>query len=229
MRKALIVAAHPDDEVLGAGGAIARLAAEGVAVHVLILGEGATSRGKARRKSKNKPAAVRSLERAARKAAKILGAASVSFGSLPDNRFDSVDLLEIVKLVEKHVARVRPEAVFTHFSGDLNVDHRLSFEATMAACRPLPGAPVREVYSFEVPSSTGWAGPEPERAFVPTVYVDISAQLHLKQAALTAYAGEVRPSPHPRSAEAVEALARWRGAEAGLAAAEAYVLVREVK
>jgi LmbE family N-acetylglucosaminyl deacetylase len=229
MRKALIVAAHPDDEVLGAGGVTARLAAEGVDVHVLVLGEGATSRSPAGRKRGSRPAAVKALEKAAKAAAGVLGASSVRFGGLADNRFDSIDLLEIVRLVEREVERVAPEAVFTHFSGDLNVDHRLTFEATMAACRPLPGSCVREVYSFEVPSSTGWAGPEAERGFRPTVYVDISEQIELKRKALASYRSEMRPAPHPRSDEAVAALARWRGAEAGLPAAEAFVLIREIR
>ncbi len=228
MRNVLIVAAHPDDEVLGAGGVAARLADEGVTVHMLILGEGATSRARTRKGGKA-PAAVKALERAARKAAKALGAGPVSFGRLPDNRFDSVDLLEVVKIVEKEVGRAAPQAVFTHFWGDLNVDHRLTFEAVMAACRPLPGAAVREIYSFEVPSSTGWAGPGPARAFAPTVYVDVGRYLLRKLEALAAYASELRPAPHPRSPESVEAQARFRGAEAGLEAAEAFVLVREVR
>ncbi len=228
MRNVLIVAAHPDDEVLGAGGVTARLADEGVAVHILILGEGATSRGRTR-KGGEAPAAVKALERAARKAAKLLGAKSVKFGRLPDNRFDSLDLLKIVKLVEAEMKRVAPQAVFTHFSGDLNVDHRLTFEAVMAACRPLPGAAVREVYSFEVPSSTGWAGPDPQRSFAPTVYVDVGRYLLRKLEALTAYTSEMRPAPHPRSPESVEVQARFRGSQAGLEAAEAFVLVREVR
>lgn len=226
MRTVLIVAAHPDDEVLGAGGVTARLADEGVAVHILILGEGATSRGKVKKGAKA-PAAVKALQRAARKAAKLLGAKSVKFGRLPDNRFDSVDLLKIVKLVEAEMKRVAPQAVFTHFPGDLNVDHRLTFEAVMAACRPLPGAAVREIYSFEVPSSTGWAGPQ--RIFAPTVYVDVGRYLLRKLEALAAYKSEMRPAPHPRSPESVEVQARFRGSQAGLEAAEAFVLVREVR
>jgi len=226
MRKVLIVAAHPDDEVLGAGATIARLAAEGAEVRVLIIGEGATSRGRSRGKKPSK--AVKGLAAAARKAARVLGVRPPKLGRLPDNRFDSVDLLEIVKLVEKEVDAFGPEAVFTHFSGDLNVDHRLTFEAVMAACRPLPGAFARDIYAFEVPSATGWAGPGAERAFRPTVYVDATRSMERKLAALEAYSTEMRPAPRPRSPEAVEALARLRGSEAGLGAAEAFVLVRQV-
>lgn len=224
MASVLVVAGHPDDEVLGAGGAIARLTREGHSVHVLILGEGATSRG-----SDNQDAAgsVLELEGCARAAARALGAVGVSFGRLPDNRFDSVDLLRIVRLVEAETSRVAPEMVFTHFWGDLNVDHRLSFEAVMAACRPQPGTSVRAIYSFEVPSATGWAGPGVERVFQPSLYFDISSTLSSKLAALEIYRTEMRAFPHARSLEAVEALARWRGATVGMQAAEAFVVVRE--
>jgi len=226
----LVVAAHPDDEVLGAGGTLARLADEGVTTHVLILGEGATSRVRFRSSSRGKAAsAVKALEESARLAARILGAAGVSFGHLPDNRFDAVDLLAIVRRVEEELARVKPQAVFTHFAGDLNVDHRMTFEAAMVACRPQPGARLQEIYSFEVPSATGWAGPAAERAFRPTVYVDVHRQLERKLQALAAYPTEMRPAPHARSVEAISALARWRGSEAGLEAAEAFALIREIR
>jgi LmbE family N-acetylglucosaminyl deacetylase len=228
MKNVLVVAAHPDDEVLGAGGTLARLADEGAEVHLLILSEGETSRH-GDRKGAAAGRAVKAREKAARKAAEILGAAGVSFGRFPDQRFDSVDLLELVRRVEAEAERVRPRAVFTHFAGDLNTDHRLTFDAVMAAFRPRPGASGQELYAFEVPSSTGWVGPDVERAFRPTVYVNIAKQLERKLSAMAAYTMEARTFPHARSLEAVEALARWRGAEAGLPAAEAFALLREIR
>jgi len=228
MKSVLVVAAHPDDEVLGAGATLARLADEGNDVHLLILSEGETSRH-GNRSGAAAGKAVKAREKAAREAAKIIGAAGISFGHFPDNRFDSVDLLELVQRVEAEAERVKPQAVFTHFAGDLNIDHRLTFDAVMAAFRPRPGAPGQELYSFEVPSSTGWAGPDVERAFRPTVYVNVAKYLERKLSAMAAYTMETQPAPHARSLEAVEALARWRGAEVGLPAAEAFALLREIR
>jgi LmbE family N-acetylglucosaminyl deacetylase len=228
MRNVLVVAAHPDDEVLGAGGTIARLADEGAEVHLLILSEGETSRHSNRRAA-NARRAVRARETAAQKAAKILGAAGISFGRFPDNRFDSVDLLTIVQRIEAEAEEVRPQAVFTHFWGDLNIDHRITCDAVLAAFRPRPEAFGQELYSFEVPSSTGWAGSDLIRAFRPSVYVNIAKYLRRKLEAMAVYTMETQPAPHARSLEAVEALARFRGSEVGLVAAEAFVLQREIR
>jgi LmbE family N-acetylglucosaminyl deacetylase len=146
---------------------------------------------------------------------------------MADNRLDSVDLLDIVKLVEDHVSACRPDIVYTHHGGDLNIDHRRVHEAVLTACRPLPGMGSRAVYAFETPSSTEWAD-ETLPVFRPTRFVDISDTLDTKLAALDAYESEMRAFPHPRSIESVTALARWRGACAGVAAAEAFVVVHEV-
>lgn len=223
----LIVAAHPDDEVLGCGGTIARLADEGHTVHIGILGEGATSRH-ARREDAPR-GEVQRLQEDARAAAKVLGAEEPWFGNLPDNRFDTVPLLDVVKLVEGWVAKARPAVVYTHHGGDLNVDHGLAFRATLTATRPLAGSPVREVLAFEVPSATEWAFGALPPPFAPTTFVDIARTLDRKVQALERYAGETRPFPHPRSAPALRALAATRGAAAGLPAAEAFALIRSVR
>lgn len=219
----LVVAAHPDDEVLGCGASIARHAAAGDAVHVLILAEGLTSRGRAG------AAALRKLRADAQKAARVLGAQPPVFGGLPDNRLDTVALLDVVKLVEREVARVRPAVVYTHHAGDLNVDHRVAHQAVLTACRPLPASPVGKILCFEVPSSTEWQAPGSAPAFAPNVFHDVAKSLSRKLAALRAYAGEMRRWPHPRSLKAVEHLARWRGATIGADAAEAFVLARAVE
>ena len=227
MERVLVAAAHPDDEILGCGGTIALHAAQGAAVHVLILGEGMTSRGHSR------PAGLQAgdlegLRRSAREAASVLGVQNTLFHDFPDNRFDTVPLLEIVKVIEKVVADVRPTTVYTHHPGDLNVDHGRTCAAVLAACRPLPGASVRCLYAFEVPSSTEWTGPVGD-PFQPTLFVDIGRTLDLKLRAMACYQTELRDWPHPRSLKAIEHLARWRGATAGREAAEAFAVLREVR
>lgn len=222
----LVVAAHPDDEVLGAGGTIARWSAAGRAVAILILGEGSTSRADTR--AGGDAATVTKLVDASEVAAGRLGASRPRHGGLPDNRFDGLELLDIVKLVEREIGSVAPTTVLTHHAGDLNVDHRLTAQAVLTATRPQPGCPVRTVLSFEVPSSTEWAFGAVEPRFTPSVFVDISTSLERKVHALEAYEDELRPAPHARSISAIRALAEHRGATVGVAAAEAFELVRSV-
>ena len=219
MSKILVVAAHPDDEVLGCGGTIAKMAAEGAQVEILILGEGATSRDGA------DSAAVERLRADARSAAKRLGAVHVRFASLPDNRFDSVPLLEVIKKIEAVVEEVQPETVFTQHGGDLNVDHQVTFRAVMTAVRPMEGRSVRALYAYEVASSTEWAFQKFDPVFRPALFVDISGFLDRKIDAMSAYGGESRPAPHPRSSEVLRAQALTRGSAVGLEAAEAFEVV----
>ena len=221
-RSVLVLAAHPDDEVLGCGGSIARLARSGARVHVAFLADGVTARPGA-------PAEELDARRnAARRAGEVLGVSSLSFGDFPDNRMDTVTLLDVVQAIEALIATHQPDTLFTHHSGDVNVDHRRIHEAVTAACRPQTGHPVRTLLSFEVPSSTEWQLPGPATAFVPNWFVDISETLQLKLAALDAYAAELREWPHPRSRRGVTHLAHWRGATVGVDAAEAFVLGRQL-
>jgi LmbE family N-acetylglucosaminyl deacetylase len=224
-RCVLVVAAHPDDEVLGCGGTIARLAADGVDVHVAFLADGVGVRGAVQEDQRD---ALEARRAAAAAAARILGACSLSFDDLPDNQLDIVPLLDITQRVEALIARLVPDTVFTHHAGDLNIDHRRVHQAVLTACRPQQSLPVRTVLAFEVPSSTEWQPPGSGEPFVPTSFVDIGLTLAKKLAALDAYATEMRPWPHPRSHAGVEALARWRGASVGCEAAEAFVIVRHV-
>jgi LmbE family N-acetylglucosaminyl deacetylase len=223
----LIVAAHPDDEILGCGGIVARHAAAGDRVETLILAEGATARQQTRDTSGG-AAEINALRDAAWAAAKVLGSEPPQFASLPDNRMDSLTLLDIVKHVEATVERLQPRFVYTHHGGDLNVDHRLTHQAVITACRPLPGAPVRGIYSFETASSTEWGSTGIDPGFRPTRFVDISDFIALKLQALDCYEAEMRPFPHARSNEAIEARARVRGAEIGVFAAEAFEVIREI-
>jgi len=223
----LVVAAHPDDEVLGCGGTMARHAEAGDDVHLLILGEGVTARD-IRRDVAGRQRDLQRLNRAVETAADLLGVVKVHRASFPDNRFDSVDLLDVIKAVEQVFELVKPQRVYTHHAGDLNVDHRITHQAVVTAARPVPGGDVASVLAFEVPSSTDWQGAGSHVPFVPQVYVEITHTLKRKLKALAVYRSEMRPFPHARSLRALEALARVRGATVGVQAAEAFVLVRDV-
>jgi LmbE family N-acetylglucosaminyl deacetylase len=223
----LVIAAHPDDEVLGCGGTVARLAKEGHSVHILILGEGVTSRFADRQEAD--PVVLQTLHSTSVEVAQMLGAKDVQLKGLPDNRFDTVPLLDVVKLIEEGVQRVSPKVVFTQHGGDLNIDHEITFRATLTATRPLQGCPVKTVYSYEVASSTEWALNQFAPPFHPNVFVDIDQTQETKIQAMQAYESEARTFPHPRSPEALRAAAlRW-GSVAGLKAAEAFELVRDVR
>jgi len=159
-KNVLVVAAHPDDEVIGCGGTIARHADTGDRIQVLIVAEGATSRHKKR--NRNIAAdELKSLIKATHNAAEILGVQEVEFLSLPDNRLDSLDRLDLIKCLEEHFDRYKPEIIYVHHSGDVNVDHRRIHEAVITACRPIPDQTVRKLLSYEVASSTEWQPPLP--------------------------------------------------------------------
>lgn len=225
--RVIVIAAHPDDEVLGCGGTIARHCAHGDEVHIVIMAEGLTSRDKARDIS-IRADNLAALEECAREAGKKLGVASVSMEQFPDNRMDSVDLLDIVKTVERHLADVSPRIVYTHHGGDLNIDHRIVHDAVVTACRPYPEQTVNSLLFFEVPSSTEWAISGRSDPFSPNWFVDIIDTLDKKLEVCSAYRSEMRQWPHPRSLQGVENLARQRGVSVGLEAAEAFVLGRQI-
>ena len=227
MNQVLVVAAHPDDEVLGCGGTIARHADYGDQVQVLIVVEGSTSRQQKRDRSLVGDE-LSALAKAAKAAGSILGAASVELLDLPDNRLDSLDRLDLIKRIEEHVNHYQPECVYVHHAGDVNVDHRRLHEAVVTSCRPTPGHVVKRLLSFEVASSTEWQPPGSASAFQPNWFVDIAAQWERKREALAVYVSEMRDWPHARSLKAVEHLARWRGAQVGVEAAEAFCLLRQL-
>lgn len=225
MNSALIVAAHPDDEILGCGATMARLAAEGWAVHILILAEGATSRYDSRDRD-GRAGELSELARCARAAGAIVGAQTVELDVFPDNRMDAADLLDVVKRVEAAIATCRPIRVFTHNMHDVNIDHRITHDAVIAATRSKPGATVRELFFFEVLSSTEWRPPTSLPPFAPTYYFDVSEYIETKIRALDVYVPEMLEFPHPRSNPAVRALAAFRGCTAGVPAAEAFEVGR---
>jgi len=221
-RSLLVVVAHADDEALGCGGTIARHVVEGDAVCVVFMTDGVGSRGLDRSDELQCRNQARDL------ALRALGVTHWHALDFPDNRMDSVPLLDVVQALEPIIEQVQPTRVYTHHHGDLNVDHRITHQAVMTACRPLPGSSVREIMTFEVLSSTEWATPG-VAPFVPNAFVDISNYLPKKLQALAAYDMEMRPAPHSRSVSHVEALARHRGNCVGLEAAEGFELVRVVE
>jgi N-acetylglucosamine malate deacetylase 1 len=222
-RSVLVIAAHPDDEVLGCGGTIRRHADGGDAVTVLFLTDGVGARNPDDVDTK-----TRNRQEYAQKAAMILGASAPCFLTFSDNRLDSIPLLDVVQAIEAVIEALQPDIIYTHHGGDLNIDHRVCHEATLTACRPLPDKSVSAIYGFETLSSTEWGGGSFGEAFLPQRFVDIAQSLDQKLEALEAYREEMRPFPHPRSFVAVRALAQMRGSQAGLNAAEAFSVIREI-
>jgi N-acetylglucosamine malate deacetylase 1 len=221
----LVLAAHPDDEVLGCGGALAKWVDAGARVHVAFLADGVFSREAEPVVQQQQLQLRRS---AADQACAVLGVHSVSFGDFPDNRMDTVALLSIAQAVEALVREHRPDTVLTHHAGDVNIDHRRLHEATVTACRPQAGHCVSTLLCFEIPSSTEWQLPGSAPAFLPNWFEDVTSTMARKMAALQAYSVELRDWPHPRSVRGVESLAHWRGATVGVDAAEAFVLGRRL-
>jgi LmbE family N-acetylglucosaminyl deacetylase len=221
----LVVAAHPDDEVLGCGGTVAALVSRGWTMHALIMAQGATSRGEVGESDWHD--ALSELRECAAKAARCLGAQQPRMLVFPDNRMDSVDLLDVVKALEVVIEEIGPDRIFTHANCDVNVDHRVVHDAVIAATRPQPAHYRGDLYFFETVSSTEWRPPSSLRPFSPTAFCDISDHLPAKMDALRAYAPEMREYPHARSLEAVANLAYVRGASVGLRAAEAFETGRQ--
>ncbi|SDH14979.1 PIG-L deacetylase family protein [Roseospirillum parvum] len=219
----LAIAAHPDDEALGCAATLARHARLGETVRILFVADGVAARPDAG------AAARPAREAMAEAAARALGAEPPVFLRLPDNRLDSLPLLDLTQAIEAATRDWAPRVIYTHAAGDMNLDHRRVHQAVRTAFRPLPGSPVEQVLGFEVASSSEWGGPGFGPAFQPTLAVAAEAtEVAAKWAALDAYAAEMRPAPHPRSRPAIEALMRWRGASFGLEMAETFEVIRQV-
>ncbi len=221
MTRILAYAAHPDDETLGAGGTIARHAADGDHVSLVIV-------TRAYPPDWDEDLITRKREEVKRAAA-ILGVADLRFLDMPAARLDTVPHHELNAALGQVVSEQEPEVVYTPHYGDIHLDHRALFDSLMVATRPMPGTSVRGVLAYEVLSSSEWSAPTAAMAFLPNVYCDISGHLDTKVEALLAYESEVRDAPHPRSEAIVRALAAKRGSEVGLEAAEAFQLIRDIR
>lgn len=223
MNKILVIAAHPDDEILGIGGTVRKHVNKGDKVWCLILGEGMLSR-----KDVDK-ILIDQLHQDTLSAAAIVGYEEVFFEDFPDNRFDSVSLLDITQKVEKYIEELKPNIIYTHHSGDLNVDHRITYEAVMTATRPFGDYSVQEIYTFETPSSTEWVFNKEGDIFSPNTFIDITDTLDAKISAMACYSTELRDYPHPRSLKGLEVLAAKWGVVVGKQYIEALYLVRKVE
>ena len=221
-KKILIVAAHPDDEILGCGGTAARCVKEGYEVYSVILGEGITSRDAIRQKDIREKE-IAQLKIQAHEANRVIGVKELFTFDFPDNRFDIIPMLNIVKVIEEVKNKIKPDILFTHYEKDLNIDHRLTFQAAVTASRPLAGETVKEIYSFEILSSTEWNYP---LSFSPDCFFDISETIDIKTAAMEKYKSELREFPHPRSLKGIRLNAENWGMKTGLAYAEAFKTVR---
>lgn len=216
----LVVAPHPDDEVLGVGGTMARLAAAGEEVHVAVVTKGFPPYWD--------PEFIEQGRREAAEAHRRLGVREAYFLDFPAAALDTVPHRDLNAALGEVFARVRPQTVFVPFVGDIHADHQAVFLSALVAARPSGAAPPRALLAYETLSETNWNAPYLGPAFVPTVYSDVSAHLEAKLEAMRCFASQLKEFPHERSAEALRALAMLRGATVGLAAAEAFVLVRQV-
>ena len=222
--------AHPDDEVLGPGGTMHRLSKEfNCTIRAVILGEGITSRSDERDRdawSKELATHRENIEIARQK----IGYDSVGIYDFPDNRFDSVPLLDIIKVVEKEKSTFEPVAVFTHHGGDVNIDHQRTFEAVITATRPMEHEQVSNVITFETMSGTEWRASSDPRHFTPNLIVEIKPQgLLAKTEAMESYEFEKRVYPHPRAPEALKVRAQMWGVAHGVELAEAFQVIRSIQ
>lgn len=224
MKKILVVAAHPDDEVYGMGGTMVKLAAQGHEVHVLIVTDGCTAQYAGR---PDLPEITEKKHAEALEANRLLGVREVHFGTFPDMRLDTVPHVEVNRLIEETVDAVRPDVVYTHFYGDVNLDHQMVYRSTLVAVRPVPGQRVRALYCYRVPSSTEWSPQLAHMAFLPNVMEEIGDYIETKERALLAYQTEARPYPHPRSPQHVRETDQACGLQWGLGPSEAFMLLRK--
>ena len=229
-KKILVVVAHPDDEVLGLGATMFTLINDyNCNVRVVILGEGITSRADERDVAKwqNELETHRSNIRSAQKA---IGYESVGIYDFPDNRFDSIQLLDLIKVIEKEKSEFKPEIIFTHHGGDVNIDHQRAFEAVITACRPMDSEAVKSIITFETMSGTEWRASSDPRQFIPNLFFEISEHaLSAKIKAMESYEYERRSYPHPRSPEALRIRAQMWGVANGLKLAEAFQVIRLIE
>ena len=203
----LIVASHPDDEILGCGAVISQ---SSDTVNLLLLGGGRDN----------------TILNSTHEAAEIVGIGEISCLGFPDQKYDAVPFLDIIVGIEECIEKYQPDIIYTHHRLDLNKDHRIAYNAVITACRPLPGMGVKTIYSFETISSTEWSYPY---AFSPNVFVDVTNSIRAKTKAMQFYGPELREDPHPRSTRGIITLAQYRGQQVGYEFAEAFELVRQLK
>lgn len=225
IRRILVIAAHPDDEIIGVGGTMVKRIKEGCEAHALILGEGISSRTE---ENPNEVIAKQSeLYKHMDEAAKCIGYSTVECLKLPDNRLDQLTLLDVVHQIEGVIDKLKPDIIYTHYENDMNIDHQITYRAVLTATRPMRTCSVKEVYAFETMSSSEWYFGKP--TFSPNVFVGIEMEMEQKISALKIYESEMRPFPHPRSLEGIIAMGQARGITMEAKYAEAFMLVRSIE
>lgn len=229
-KRIMIVVAHPDDELLGLGASMNRIIHDfNVTTHVVILGEGITSRSDQRDVEKWS-AALETHRKNIKAAQSAIGYQSVSIFDFPDNRFDTVALLDIIKVIEKEKASFNPDVIFTHHGGDVNVDHQRTFDGVLTACRPMDSENVKCIITFETPSGTEWRASSDPKHFIPNLFIGISeSNLESKIKGMESYEFEKRKYPHPRSPEALRIQAQRWGVSIGKPYAEAFQIIRIIE
>ena len=228
-QRILVVVAHPDDELLGIGGTINKLVNDyGCQIKVVILGEGLTSRADHRNVEKFKSELIQHKSNI-QLAQKELGYQELSVYDFPDNRFDTVPLLDLIKVIEKEKDLFKPDIIFTHHGGDVNIDHKLTFDAVITACRPLASELVKSIITFETLSGTEWIPSSEPKKFTPNFYFILSEQnVECKIKAMECYKFEKRDYPHPRSSRAIKNRAEMWGISIGNTFAEAFQIIRSI-
>lgn len=230
MNRVMVIAAHPDDEILGVGGTVKKHVQNEDEVIGLILGEGQTSRYPKRDYAPNQ--LIEKLHQNTLEAAKVVGYQEIHFSDFPDNRFDSIDLLDIVKTIEYYISKIKPSIIYTHHGGDLNIDHQRTYQAVMTATRPTKNAlfdeDVKEIYTFETLSSTEWEFSY-QNAFLPNVFIDVTETFDSKLKAMKCYESELCEFPHSRSLKGLEVTAQKWGSVVGKEYVEAFMNIRTVK
>ena len=220
----MVITAHPDDEILGCGATINKWVNSGAEAFALILGTGIASRCGNDKTTLSKD--IENLQKNAKESAEIIGYKTISFESFPDNRMDDANLLDIVQKIILYAEMIKPDIVFTHHHGDLNIDHRITFNAVITAFRPTRSCSADTILCFETPSSTEWNFPYYKNVFSPNIFVNIEDNINAKIMALNCYKSELCHAPHPRSQESIQAIAKRWGSVADLQYAEAFELIR---
>lgn len=223
-----VIAAHPDDEILGCGASLKKLTAKGCQVNVLILGEGITSRSNVRDPESDK-IQLEKLRQNCHQANQTVGVKNVVMKQYPDNRFDSIDLLDIVKDIETFLGDFPADAVFTHHRGDLNIDHQITNRGVVTACRPAVMASPDLILCFNVLSSTEWYFGSRENLFTPNFFIDVGDTIEDKVKAMAFYESEIKPFPFARSLESIRIQAKHYGQIINVEAAEAFEIIRAIE